>query len=133
MLHYKTLYFNIVTIISCTFFSSNEQQLAGHTQKSAWSSKTWLVFHIAVTTAEKYYPFPPCVRIHSLVSINIQQKLTNDSGCNFFHMGEFILISMSDTNLSDCPSTVICHTATKCNRILMGMLNFYCHITNICL
>ena len=27
---------------------------------------------------------------------------------------------MSDAILSDCPSSAICHTAAKCNRILVG-------------
>ena len=35
---------------------------------------------------------------------------------------------------SGCPSAAICHTATKCNRmILVGKINLYCHPTNICL
>ena len=42
----------------------------------------------------------------------------------------FILISMSNANLSDCPSGAICCTATKCNRILMGRFHLYCHTTN---
>ena len=38
---------------------------------------------------------------------------------------------LEDTILSDCPSTVICHTATKCNGILAAMFNLYCYIINI--
>ena len=33
--------------------------------------------------------------------------------------------------LSGCPSAVICCTATKCNRILVGRFSLYCHTTNI--
>ena len=40
---------------------------------------------------------------------------------------------MSDAIVTDCPSAAICHTATKCNRTLLGGFNLYCHITNICL
>ena len=39
----------------------------------------------------------------------------------------FILISTSGAILSDGPSAAICHTATKCNRILAGRFNLYCH------
>ena len=38
---------------------------------------------------------------------------------------------LSDTIWSDCPSAAICHRATKCNRILVGMFSFYCHISNM--
>ena len=43
----------------------------------------------------------------------------------------FILTSMSDTILSDCPSAAICCTATKCDRILAERFCLYCHSTNI--
>jgi len=33
---------------------------------------------------------------------------------------------MSDTILSDCSSAAICHTATKCNGILVERFNLYC-------
>jgi len=36
---------------------------------------------------------------------------------------------MSDTNLSECPTAIGC-TATKCNRILAGRLNPFCHTTS---
>ena len=43
----------------------------------------------------------------------------------------FICTSMSDANLSDGPSAVICRTATKFNGILAGRFNLYCHATSI--
>ena len=64
---------------------------------------------------------PHCAHIYCLVSINIQQVSTNVSGSNFFHIEEFndipffINTFMSDTILSGCHSTAICHTATKWN------------------
>ena len=102
-------------------------------------SRTWLVFHITVTTAETHYP-PPCAHSYCLVSISVQQALMNVSGAIFFplwrnsvtHLG-FVCTSMSDTALSECPSAAICHTATTCNGILVGRFNLYCHPTNICL
>ena len=39
----------------------------------------WLVFHIAVTTAETHHPLPHCAHIYCLVSLNIQQVLMNAS------------------------------------------------------
>ena len=45
----------------------------------------------------------------------------------------FILTSIWDTVLSHCPSAAICCTATTCNGILVGGLNLYFHITDICL
>jgi len=33
---------------------------------------------------------------------------------------------MPDVVLSDCPYDAICHTATKCDGILVGRFNLYC-------
>jgi len=104
----------------------------------AWPSTTWLVFHVAVATAETRHPPPDCANIRCLVSINVQQASVNVTGCNFFCMEElnythlcFIRTSMSDAILSVCPSAVICRTATKFNGILAGRFSLYCHINNI--
>ena len=43
----------------------------------ARSSRTWLVFHIAVTTDEMHHPPSHCAHIISLVSINILQLSVN--------------------------------------------------------
>ena len=50
----------------------------------AWLLGTWLVFHVAVITAETHHP-PPlhCAHILCLVSRNIQQALMCVSGCHF--------------------------------------------------
>lgn len=45
-----------------------------------WPSRTWLVFHLAVATAEARHP-PP----HS--AQNVQQVSVNFSGCHFFLHG----------------------------------------------
>ena len=37
---------------------------------------------------------------------------------------------MSDAILSDCLSAAICHTATTCNGMLVGMFNLYCLSTS---
>jgi len=63
ILGYKTLFFNIVTTTRCAFLpTKNKSQHA-----------TWLVLHIAVTTAEMHHPPPHYVDIHCLVSANVQQ------------------------------------------------------------
>ena len=54
----------------------------------AWPSRTWFVFHVAVTTAETRHPPPHYANIHCLVSVN-QQASVNVIGCNFFRMEEF--------------------------------------------
>ena len=35
--------------------------------------------------------------------------------------------SMSDVILSECLLSHICHTATRCNKMLLGRFNLYCH------
>jgi len=37
----------------------------------AWPSGTWLVFHVAVTSAETRHPLPHCANIHCLVSVKV--------------------------------------------------------------
>ena len=83
----------------CTQFTSHnppihadeliETLLISWCDSCAWSSGTWLVFHVAVTTAETRHPPPHCANIHCLVSINVQQASRNVIGCIFFHMEEF--------------------------------------------
>ena len=70
-------------------FTSNVQIPAHCTQKSAWLSGVWPVFHVAVTAAEMHHPPPHCANIHWWVSINVQQASLYASVCNFFRMKEF--------------------------------------------
>ena len=106
-------------------------------ESCAWPSGTWHVFHVAVATAETCHPPSHCANIHCLVSVNVQQASMNVIGCNFSAWRNsithlcFICTSMSDAILSDCPSAVICHTATKFNGILAGRFNLCCHNNNI--
>ena len=75
-----------------------------------------------------HHPLPHCALIHCLVSINVQQGQWGQFFSTVpYHC--FICTSMSDTILSDCPSAAIRHTATKCNGILVGRFNLYCHST----
>ena len=88
--------------------------------------------------SRKVHPLPHCTCIHCLVSINVQQVLMNIRGCSFsfFCMEEFndtpvlrMHFHVRYDGRSDCPSAAVCHTATKCNGILVGWFNFYCHTT----
>ena len=54
----------------------------------AWLSRTWFVFHTAVTTAGRHYPLPHCVYICCLASLNAQQVLIHVSEFQFFFMEE---------------------------------------------
>ena len=151
VLSYNTvLSFSVGTTISHAFLPAMKKSLHVALRKictsgddsCAWPFKMWIVFHDTVTTAETHHPPPHCAHIHCLVSINVQQALMNVSECNFSawrnSVPHFCFIghdmsSMSDTILSECPSAAIYQTATKCNGILVGRFNLYCHTTNISL
>jgi len=49
----------------------------------AWLSGMWLVFHIAVITAEMHHPLPHCTHIYCLISVNLQQASLNATGWHF--------------------------------------------------
>ena len=77
----------------------------------------------AVTIAEMHYLLPHCAHVHCWVSINIWQVETNVNGGHFSawqnsvaHLCS-ICTPVSDTIVSDCPSTAICHMATTRNGI----------------
>ena len=100
----------------------------------AQPSRKWLVFHVSVVTAETHHPLPHCANNHCLVFINIQQTSMNVNEFAIFFTWKisvvqlfFIHTSMSDTILSGCPSAAICCMATKCNKILAGILSHYQH------
>ena len=75
-------------------------------------SRTWLIFHVAVTIAEIYYPLLHCANIHCFISINVQQASMDVSRFNIFCLEQFneclcfIQSSMSDSILPDCSSVV---------------------------
>ena len=91
---------------------------------SAWLSRTWLVFHIAVTSGEIYRPPPHCAHIICLVSIN-KHQLMEFNGTPFLYTHMYIRCHFAWLPLC-------CHlcTATKGRGILIRMLNLYCHATN---
>ena len=75
----------------------------------AWPSGTWLVFQVAVATAETRHPPPHCANIHCLNSVNVQQASMNVIGCNFFPHGGFQLHTFVSYALT-C-QTPFCQTA----------------------
>lgn len=44
--------------------------------------ETWLVFHIAVPTAEMCHPLPYYASVHFLVFIKVHLELMHVTGCN---------------------------------------------------
>ena len=62
------------------------------------------------------------VLTNSFFSKNNQLILMNVIECNF-SLIYFIISSVSDVILSDCPSTIVCNMATKCNGILVDQCN----------
>ena len=78
-----------------------------HIWKSAWLSWTWLVFHVAVATAETHHPSSHCADIHCLITVNIQQALMNVSWFLFFF---FCMEEFSDTPLHLMHFQVRCHS-----------------------
>ena len=116
------------------FFISDEQEPAccGCNNRHQWRWPT-----VMVTTTEMHHPPPHCAHIHCLISIKVQRALTNASECHFSALRNSVTqlcilhTFVSDAILSVCPSAAICHTATKCNGILVGRFSLYCHITNI--
>ena len=117
ILSYKALFFNIATIVSCTFSPA-----------MSWSLLAVLVeictcrgdlLSLSPLLKSTIHPPPHCAHVHWVVSINVQQTLMNVSSCHFFPTWRnslpplySICTSMSDTLLSDCPSAAICHIAT---------------------
>ena len=64
-----------------------------HLSKSMWLPRTWLVFHVTITTAEMHHP--PLTVLHPLFGLHQCSASMNEChGCHFFHMEEF-----SDTPL----------------------------------
>ena len=66
--------------------------------RCAWPSGTWLVFKVAVATAETRHPPPHCANILCLVSVNVKQASMNVIGCNFFRMEELIYTPLLHTH-----------------------------------
>ena len=136
MLSYKTLFFNIVTTTSCVFSPAMNKSPSAVLIK-IYTSRGYLLLLLPLlkcTTCPSLWSYP-------LFGLHKCSANTDEcQWCNFFCMKEFshtplcsISTSMSDVNLSDCPSAAICRMATKWNGMLVGRFNIYYHPTNFCL
>ena len=92
---------------------------------------------VTVPTAETHHPPLHCAHIHCSVSISVRQASMNVSGCHFFLHFRIQFHTFASYTLpfqmpwrqswmTWCPSAAICHTATKCNRILVRRFNLHC-------
>ena len=135
ILSYKTLFFSIVTTISCAFLSAVINSLHAMLVKTCIYGGDPLL--LSVSAVEIHHPLPPSAHIHCLISINVQQVSMNASGCLFSTWRNsmiylcFIGASMAGAILSDGPSAAICCMAIQCKGILLvRRFNLYCHPTN---
>lgn len=89
-----------------------------------WFSRNYgvawkFVTHIAVVTAETYYPLTNAALILYLVSINVHQALINVNESNFFLYGGIQLLTcfvntfMSDVILQDYSFSSVCNKGKK--------------------
>ena len=129
ILNYKTLFFNTDTTISYAFSSAMNKSLPAvfiTICTSGGDPLPPLLKHTTVFT-------PHCAHIHSInalqasVSVGAIFSIQRKSMSSLCFLHTFI----SDAILSSCPCAPICHMATKCNGILVGRFNLYCHTTNI--
>jgi len=68
-------------------------------------------------------PMDLCLLILARWSLTISCSIKGKSD-SMTHLC-FILTSMSDTILSDCPSAAMCDMVTKCNVVLAGRLTYH--------
>ena len=129
-------YFSIVITISCAFLPTVNESLRVMLVKNCMAvwNMACLLHHC--------WNVPPIASLCSHPLFGLQKRSANIDECQwmpfFSTWGNsmshlcFIHTSMSDAFVSDCPSAAVWQTATKCNGILVGMLNFYFHATNSC-
>ena len=133
-LSYKTLFFSIVTTISCAISRAMNKSLyavlikMGTSRDDPWSLSPLLkctTYCLSVLTSTVWSP--ETFSKHHWMSVGtIFSTWTNSVP----HLC-FIHTSMSDTIVSECPSAAICHTATTWNWISVGRFSLYCHTTTI--
>ena len=81
-----------------------------------WPFRTWIVFHVAVATAEMQHTPPHCANIQCLASVNVQHASMNVTGCNFFQHGGSQLHTFASYALP-C-QTSFCQTATLLSSVV---------------
>jgi len=132
ILSYKTLFFYIVTTINYAFSLGMNKSLHALSKKPAPEEVT----HCCCCHC---WNAPSTISLCSTSLFVLHKILANIGECQrvpLFCMEELndtVLLHMHfhDAILSDCPSAAICHTATRCNGILVGRFNLYCHAISI--
>jgi len=131
---YKTLFFNVVTTISSVFLPAMIKSLCATLVKIYASGGDPLSLTpllkctthcLTALTSTTWSPRTSCK--HQWMSVGAIFSTQRNSITHFC----FICASMSDTNLSECPFSVVCHTAAKWNRILLERFSHYCRTTNM--
>jgi len=105
ILSYKSLLFNIVTIIVSALLRVQRQDeqepvcsACKNLNQSLWTTVT--------VVTEKHHPSPPLQALMKVSGVQLYSAWRN----SIPHLC-FIFTSMSDPILSDCPSAAICHMA----------------------
>jgi len=125
---YKTMFFNVVTTTMRGVFSLAMNK-----------SLHPVLIKICTSRGDLLLPLLKCTTHHFTVLTStawspstFSKHLWMSVGAIFSTWRNSILLicfshtSMSGTVPSQWPSAAICHTATKCNWILVGRFNFYC-------
>jgi len=86
---YKTLFFNITTTISYSFWPTMNKSLHTALVKIFTAIQNVTCFNATVATTEMHHPPSHCADIHCLVSTNAQRVSMNVSRCHFLLVEEF--------------------------------------------
>ena len=125
----KTLFLNTVITISYAFLPTVNKSLYVVLLKFCTSRDDTLSQSVSPTTTSVCSQ--PLFGLHKhSTSVNECQWVVFFSAWRNLMM-YLICTSMSDAILADFPSAATCHSITKCNGILVGRFNLWCHITSI--
>ena len=112
-----------------------------YTFSPAMNKKLCTMFvRICTSWGEPLSPLLKCTTQHLTVLMSTLRSPETFDKCWWMSMGAAFSsrrnsiphLSFIYTTVSDCLSAAICHMATKCTGILVGMFNLYCHTTIIC-
>jgi len=139
ILSYKTQFFNTATTIS--IFATNEQELVCHAHKNLNGHLESGLSFTLLSPLLKHTTHHLTVLTSSVLSPEIFSKYQWMSiaviffphGGVQFHTFVSYVFPCQIPFCQTAPPTALCSMATKCNGILAGMFNLYCHTTNICL
>jgi len=127
---YRTVFFSVTTTITYVFLPAMNKSLhavfvntctSGHDPLSTSTFLKCTTHHPTVLTPT--VRSPQMFIKHWWMSMGAIFSAWRNSVTHLC----FICTPMSDDILTNCPSAAICHTATKCNRILVERFNLDCH------